>query len=304
MPCYDPWKGYRTFDPATGKGGLTANPRQAMNSSQPLTLPCGQCTGCRLDRAESWATRCENEALMHRANSFITLTYDDEHLPDDYSVQKRTLQLFIKRQRFEIAPTPIRYFGCGEYGEKTLRPHYHLIIFGFDYPDKEFHSYSRGRTPSKLFSSKLLNKVWPSGLALIGDVTHQSARYVAGYCMKKITGDLAASHYLRTHPITGSSVQVEPEFALMSRRPGIGSTWFDRYSGDCFPSDFLISNGRHVPVPKFYLLKLNEKDQRKIKIKRIVKTMTKEARFNRTSDRLKVRREVKLSRLSRLKQTL
>lgn len=236
---------------------------------------------------------------MHEFNSFITLTFDDDHLPDDYSVHKRTFQLFIKRLRFEV-PTKIRYFACGEYGEQTLRPHYHALIFGWGFPDRKLYK----TTPhGSLFTSALLDRAWGFGQGLLGDVTYQSARYVAGYVMKKIGGDPAATHYTRTHP-KGYVVTVQPEFSLQSRRPGIGATWYDKYKKDCFPSDFLVVDGKHVGIPRYYSLKLTEEELKSIKRKRKLKSASPQNKSNRTKERLAVRETVKRSKISKLKRTL
>lgn len=289
---------------------LTFNPLKAVNSTNPINIPCGNCTGCRIDRVDQWATRCYHESQMHEHNSFLTLTYSNDHLPDDYGVSVRTFQLFMKRLRFEIFPTKIRYFGCGEYGEQTLRPHYHALIFGYAFPDREFHSTTT--QGDRLYSSTLLSKAWPYGNALIGDVTIKSAGYVAGYCMKKITGDLAASHYLRTHPRTGLVNQVEPEFALQSSRPGIGAAWFERFKSDAFPSDFVVVDGRQKPVPRYYVKKLTEEETAQLDKQRLRRQFKADAgsdRFNerkanRSKERLAVRETIKKDRLSRLVRTL
>lgn len=255
MTCYSPLKGFRAADadPDTQKRGVVFNPLKALNSTNVLTFPCGRCYGCRLDRAEAWAIRCVHESQMHEANSFITLTFDREHLPEDYSVNVRTFQLFMKRLRSEVS-LPLRYFGCGEYGSQNLRPHYHALINGLDF--RTDRKLMRQGEFGPVYTSDLLAKVWPFGSHEIGNVTFKSARYCAGYIYKKQNGDKAASHYLRTHPDSGVVCKVEPEFCVQSRRPGIGSTWFDKYKGDCFPSDFLVVEGRMVPVPQYYLRKL------------------------------------------------
>lgn len=241
---------------------------------------------------------------MHEFNSFITLTYDNEHLPEDYSVSIREWQLFLKRLRDLISPIKIRFFACGEYGSINLRPHYHALIFGYAFPDREFHSTAKGG--SRQFTSAILQKAWPYGRALIGDVTVQSAAYVAGYCMGKMYGDddLAKRHYLRTHPISGVTVTVQPEFQLQSRRPGIGATWFEKFRNDCFPSDFVVIDGRQRRVPNYYTLKLEAPALRKLKGQHKLKAAAPAKKADRTRDRLAVREFIKSDRLSRLQRTL
>lgn len=298
MPCYKPLKAFRSVE--KGPNGLpliTFNPLKAINSHLPMSLPCGRCIGCRLTKVDNWASRCMHEAQMHEHNSFITLTFDNEHLPEDYSVHVRTWQLFMKRLRKEIEPTQIRFFACGEYGEQTLRPHYHALIFGYAFPDREFHSTTTGGI--RQFTSVLLSRVWPFGQSLLGSVTYGSASYVAGYAMKKIGGDPAASHYLRTHPLTGATVTVQPEFAVQSRRPGIGSTWFDKYKDDCFPSDFIIVEGRQKAVPRYYTLKLQEEERLEIQRKRKRQSVQPAQKANRSKERLAVREYIKQDKVNR-----
>lgn len=165
-------------------------------------VPCGKCIGCRLDYSRMWAIRCVLESTGHGCSSFITLTYDDEHLPGDFRVSKPTWQKFLKRLRSAIAPTRIRFFATGEYGSKSARPHYHAIIFGYDFPDKYPWSKCNGNV---LFRSPMLERLWPYGQSLIGEVSFNSCAYVARYVMKK----------------TKDNGEFQP-FLDMSRRPGIG----------------------------------------------------------------------------------
>lgn len=292
-------KAFRSLEKHEGSGKpmLTFNPLKAINSTQPILLPCNGCIGCRLDRSEQWAVRCAHEAQMHQANSFVTLTYSNEHLPENYSVSKREFQLFMKRLRKELAGK-VRYFACGEYGDQTLRPHYHALIFGYGFPDREtLRVNEKGHT---LYTSKQLLRLWPYGLHEIGNVEHDSARYVAGYCMKKIRGDKAASHYTRTHPLSGATVQVEPEFQLQSSVPGIGATWFDKFKSDAFPSDFLVVDGRQTMVPRYYFLKLREDEQKALQRARKQRSAAPSKKANRTTERLKVRAEVQASRIGNI----
>lgn len=254
-----------------------------------FVLPCGQCLGCRLDRVTDWQTRCVHEAQMHEANSFVTLTYSDENLPSDYSVSHRALQLFVKRLRYLVEPQLIRFFGCGEYGGRTLRPHYHLIVFGFDFPDRTLWR----RTPSGhlAYRSQLLERAWPLGHAEVGTFTPQAAGYVAGYVVKKFKGDdeAKAEHYTRVDPRTGELIQVEPEFVAMSRRPGIGEPWLQKYKSDVYPSDFVIIDGKRRPIPDYYTRKLTEVEQEKLKQNR--KRNARKHAENNTDSRLLTRHE-------------
>lgn len=293
-------KAYRSLEKheRTGKPMITFNPLKAINSSSPITLPCNGCIGCRLDRSEQWSVRASHEAKMHEYNSFITLTYRDKDLPSDYSLQPRELQLFFKRLRKDLN-CKIRFFACGEYGPKTLRPHYHALIFGYAFPDRKYHS--KSSDGSNLYQSAQLDKAWGLGdRNLIGDVTPQTARYVASYSMKKISGDRAAAHYLRRSPVDGDLHQVHPEFQRQSL--GLGRDWFARYKDDAFPSDFIVVDGRQVAVPRYYFLKLREEEQQALSRVRKLKSAQPSKKWNRSPERLKVRETVQAARISRMKR--
>lgn len=264
MGCDFPIPAWRT--PHGSPTALTFNPMKALNSTNPLHVPCGKCTGCRLERSRQWAMRCMHEAQMHEHNSFITLTYSDDHLPIDGSISVRALQLFMKKLRKQRHPETVRFLACGEYGERNLRPHYHLLLFGVDWPDRKL--YSRQKNGHWLYTSDLLSSLWPYGLAPIGELTFESAAYTARYSMKKIVGKNADAHYVRQHPIHGFFCRVKPEFLLMSRKPGLGATWLDKYKRDVFPNDEVIVNGFPTKPPRFYDEQLSEEDLDEIKRRR------------------------------------
>lgn len=155
---------------------------------------CGQCLPCRISRRRLWATRIQLESLCHEKSSFVTLTYSPEHLPRDNSLDPRHIQLFLKRLRRALEPRRIRFFAVGEYGERHSRPHYHLALFGVDRDDE----------PALL-------KAWGKGFVDVGDIQQESASYIAGYVVKKLTARDAMKDGRY------------PEFARMSLRPGIGS---------------------------------------------------------------------------------
>lgn len=241
MPCYCPLRAYRTRE------GITFQRSQSV-SGEPLDLPCGQCVGCRLERSRQWAVRCLHEQKLWRNNCFVTLTYDNKNLPPGGTLIKRDLALFMKRLR-KVKPVPLRFYACGEYGELNKRPHYHAILFNCDFPDKLL--YSKNGRGDCLYNSAELATIWTEGNHLIGDVTFESAAYVARYCLKKITGAAAADHY---SVIDGDGVVYEriPEFTVMSRRPGVGSGYYDRYGSEVRDHDSLVVNGHEVLPPRFY----------------------------------------------------
>lgn len=218
---------------------------------------------CRLAKAQDWATRIHHEASLVDASCFVTLTFSDEYLPSDLSVRIRHLQLFMKRLRKRLGTDRVRYFGCGEYGDRNLRPHYHVILFG--YCPTDLQPWRRTGSGFVVSRSAELETVWPFGHVEVGTVTTQSAAYVARYVTKKVTGPEAGDHYTRRHPVTGFPWQVCPEFIVMSRRPGIGDEWYSRFATDAFPSDFVTIEGRKVPVPRYYAKRLQAADEDRVR---------------------------------------
>lgn len=200
-------------------------------------LPCGQCIGCRLERSRQWAVRIMHEADCWDRNCFITLTYDDDHLPSDNSLDVTEFQKFMKR--FRKACGSLRFYHCGEYGDQFARPHYHACIFNYDFADKQLW---RVRDGIRLYTSELLSELWPLGFSTVGELTFDSAAYVARYCTKKVTGDLADEHYAGR----------KPEYATMSRRPGIGRHWFDQFKGVTYRDDSVVLNGHEMKPPRYY----------------------------------------------------
>ncbi len=214
---------------------------------RPLFLPCGKCIGCRIERTRVWAVRCMHEAQMHDFNSFVTLTYDDEHVPRDGSLRYEHLRLFFKRLRRKMGP--FRYFACGEYGEEGGRPHYHACLFGLYFGDREL--FSSGGSGSRLYTSKLLSALWPYGFASVGDVEFKSAQYVAGYVTKKLSGVAAEERYLRFDEY-GVAYWLEPEGGRMSRRPGIGANWWSSFGQEVLNRGNVVMSGVEMKVPRYY----------------------------------------------------
>ena len=170
---------------------------QERYGSKLLPLPCGKCLSCKLSKAKEWAVRCTLEASLYDDNCFVTLTYDDDHLPSNHKLNKKHLQDFIKRLR---KVSPFRYFAVGEYGSKTHRPHYHLILFGFNPWDLD-----------QLKSSKVISKCWTYGNNFVDDCNYLTCQYVARYTTKKLFGKKYDS------------------FLTMSLKPGIGASWLDAH---------------------------------------------------------------------------
>lgn len=280
MPCFTPLKAY--YAPG---GGVVFDSKKGYGD-RPLELSCGQCRGCRAERARQWAVRCVHEALMHDKNCFVTLTYQPSKLPADLSLDVSHWQKFAKRVRKELGP--FRFFHCGEYGEQNLRPHYHAAIFGLDF--REDGIFLRGDGDKRLYVSPRLERLWSYGLCSVGNLDYESAAYVARYVAKKFTGPLAEAHYLRVDEKTGECWSVRPEYCTMSRRPGVGTTWFDRYMSDVYPADEVIHKGKkHLP-PKFYDSKLPEDELAFYKAKRRAAALRRSADL--TPERLRVREEI------------
>ncbi|AXH77424.1 MAG: replication initiator protein [Microviridae sp.] len=195
-----------------------------------------------------------HEAKLHEDNCFITLTYDDDHLAllpgaDDNqpSLYPRHFVLFMKRLRKEYGEG-LRFFQCGEYGDNTFRPHHHALLFNLRFPDQRLWN---SQSSSRTYTSESLNKLWGHGFCTIGEVNFASASYVARYSMKKVFGPEAESWYQGR----------VPEYLTMSRRPGIGAGFFDKYQSEIYARDSCLINGREVKPPKFYDNKLERLDQ-------------------------------------------
>lgn len=219
-----------------------------------LRLACGRCVGCRLERARQWAVRCVHEASMHEHCSFITLTYAPEFLPDFGSLRYSDFQGFIKRlrQRFRAASgaVGIRFFMCGEYGDRLSRPHYHALLFGVRFADARRANSVRAR--SAVFRSSLLESCWPFGFSSCGEVNFRSSAYVARYTLKKVSGDAARDHYFGVDPRSGKLGPVVPEFSRMSLKPGIGAEWFRSHFGEVYPEGIVTLGDFRGKAPRYY----------------------------------------------------
>lgn len=312
MPCFHPTTAFRSrsVNPS-GKRSLVFNPAEGLAGSE-LKIPCGGCIGCRIDRSQQWATRLMHEAKYHDQKCFLTLTYDDLHLPADGSLDKEAHQLFFKRLRKHLNPPKIaasvgykkiKYFLCGEYGDTTNRPHYHAILYGVDFADRRKHS--QNAQGDQLWVSDTLDNLWGQGNCWIGDVTYESCAYVARYIMKKVTGDAAEEHYSRLDPLTGELTYLEPEFIRMSLKPAIGKTHYENYKTDFYPSDCAVVKGRKVPVPKYYDRLLERENPTLLEeMKDARKLRAKSRKEDSTPKRLKARESVLKSKLSQLKRSL
>lgn len=235
---------------------------------------------------------------MHSENTFITLTYSPEKLPYAGTLVLDDWQKFMKRLGYYLKGSP-RFFMCGEYGEIFGRPHYHACLFGYQFPDMKFHATSPNG--DRLHTSKMLEDIWGFGHCMIGDVTFESAAYVARYIVKKRLGKDAHLAYERFVPETGEIYHIRPEFTTMSRRPGIGTSWYQKYAGDVYPLDRVIMNGVKFRPPRFYdsMYELDNPDG--LSLIKSLRVRKGKAHLEDTTDsRLRVREEVQHVRTKRL----
>jgi len=229
-----------------------------------LQIPCGQCTECRLKRSREWAVRCMHEASLHCDNCFLTLTYGNrEGLEPDREMASVSLNYshfsgFMKRLRSRFPKDKISFLACGEYGETNpntgvidggkYRAHFHALLFGFNFPD---------RVPCRLIggadmhNSAILDATWSHGACKIGDVTFESAAYVARYAMKKVTGDLAEAAYTVVTE-DGEMISRTPEMLVMSKRPAIGKRWFEQFGKHVYHRDAVVARGVEMQPPRYY----------------------------------------------------
>lgn len=286
-----------------------------------MQVACGQCIGCRLERSRQWAVRCTHEASMWERNCFITLTYDAEHLPVDWSLRLRDFQLFMKRLRREFG-SGIRFFHCGEYGvvcricrkgrtqcscpvfvEMKGRPHYHALLFNHDFEDRKLWTIRRD---NRLYTSERLQSLWRAGFCSLGAVTFQSAAYVSRYLLKKCTGPASARSYEWVCRETGQVYQRVPEYVTMSRRPGIGSTWLHKFGPtDVWPGDHVVVEGHPSRPPRAYDKQLESLHPREFEqVKRKRAAVNRRFAENQTPARLAVRETCQEARLKRLPRSM
>ena len=196
-----------------------------------------------------------HEAQMHASSWFATFTYADEFVPEHGSLDKTDVQKFFKRLRRRIPG--VRYYYCGEYGDQTQRPHYHAALMGPQFLDREEFAHRSG---APVFKSELLEDTWKLGLTEITPLSSGGARYICGYLQKKVRNhgytsdgrDPWANAYTRVDPVTGELHDVQEEFADMSRRPGIGRSWIEKYWAEVYPRDFVVMDGQPMNPPKYY----------------------------------------------------
>lgn len=207
---------------------------------------------------------------MHQENTWLTLTYDDEHLPQGNILVRSDLDKFVKRLR-KYAGSDLSILGCGEYGERSGRAHYHLCVFGASFPDQQ--PFKRGSSGELISRSDDLEKIWTFGQSAIGELNFDTAAYTARYVVKKLRGK-----------------KTSDEFVTMSRRPGIGKRFIEKYYKDIYPKDFVHVRGRKMKPPIYFdrWLQENEPD------------LFEEVQFNRA--RARIRSMLENQKIGRLEQ--
>lgn len=201
-----------------------------------------------------------------------------------------------------IKPYKLKYYMCGEYGEENARPHYHAILFGIDFSDKELWKIVNGQ---RIYVSAVLQKLWPYGFSTIGSVTFESAAYVSRYIMKKQYGDIAEEHYTCIDQETGEIIPKKPEYQASSNRKAIGRTWFEKYWQEAYPKDYVTFQGRKFGLPKYYDKLLKEKDEDiydEVINNRYLHSQKQEV--DKTYERLLVREQVLHNKLDKLVRDL
>lgn len=294
MSCYHPLKAFQIGVNENGKRKLKVvpfevdhlffddgvwkpSPFESFDKKHPLELhdyimiPCGKCAGCRVDYSRQWANRLLLELQEYDPEKcfFLTLTYADDGLTDGVkrfygdpvtgeaqpclSLCKKDLQDFFKRLRYYYPTANIRYFACGEYGSQTRRPHYHAIVFDLPLDRSKFVFHERSSIGHVYYRQQHLEEViWQHGLVAIGDVTWSSCAYTARYVTKKLNGP-ASQFY--------TDFNIDPEFCVMSRRPGIASHFYEEHKDDLIKYQFINvstpDGGRKFVNPKYFMQKLD-----------------------------------------------
>lgn len=292
MACFHPHQAYQV---APGRRPVFSLPRGEFTY---LQLPCGKCIGCKLEYSRQWSVRIMNEASMHEFNSFLTMTYDDDNVPDDFSLNHSHVQAFLKRLRSRLQKD-MRYYVAGEYGELTSRPHYHMCLFGEDFTsDRKMYSVNNG---NRLYTSDILDSLWQLGSCQIGTLTVQSAAYVSRYVLDKQVKD----HYEAVDRATGEVLDRRLPYCRMSLRPAIGKRWIEKYYDEVYlnESDKVYADGKlHQRPPRYYDKVVEDigLDLTKVKENRV--EFSRSNFENGTPKRLAVREKVKQAQINHLRR--
>jgi len=216
-------------------------PKTIKIGNQKKTVPCGKCIACKCNRSQEWYVRLVHEMSVHKEMCFVTLTYNEDNIKKNYSLNKKDLVDFFKRLRYYYKENKIKYYACGEYGDTTYRPHYHMIIFEYQ-PTVEEMYLLRIEKGIKRMSSEILDKIWFQGQNTVDIVNLKTIRYTVKYITKKLYGEKAKEVY-------GDN---EPPFSLMSK--GLGLNWIESTKEDHedMLKGYLTIEGKKVPIPRYY----------------------------------------------------
>lgn len=304
MSCLHPIHGYRA------PGGQVKHSRVGAWEDRPQTISCGNCINCLLERSRHHAARILHTSQFYEQNSFITLTLKDEHLGDKLSLDVKHWQAFAHRLRKKIRPQRLRFYHAGEYSPyPKRRPHYHACILGLDWSaDREVST--KTEQGFDLYTSEALDKMWRLGKCWIGDLSFESAAYVARYCTSKITGPNQHLHYHHLDKSTGEIVDLKPEYTTQSRRPALGKQWIYKYwpevyGNEKFPNDYIVVNGRKMRPPRYYddqLKKINPALWKIIKANRLKEALKHED--DNTPERLAAKEACALAQFGTLVRSL
>lgn len=250
MPCEHPRDAWR---PTIG-GPIHFNQPRNGHTYTKIEIPCGTCILCQQEKARQWAVRITHEAKQWDESSFLTLTYDEDNIPTYGSLQYEDLQKFWKRLRKQIGP--LRYYAVGEYGDESLRPHYHACLFG--------HAFTEKRTilregAQMLWTNKQILEAWGMGHVSVGALNFQTAQYTASYVLKKL---VSKQKYVRVDEETGELIPLEQPRSFMSRN--LARQWWDSYGHHTTAHDIVVINGKKQKPPKAYDRWLGEVDEKKL----------------------------------------
>nr|QJB19253.1 MAG: replication initiator protein [Microvirus sp.] len=311
MSCFHPLK---AFWRSASRDAITFDATKSATKI-PFQLPCGRCIGCRMEKARQWGLRCMNEAKCWPSNYYVTMTYNSEYMPPGGSVSLRDVQLFMKRLRKHFnsnKDNPVRFFLGAEYGEDNRRPHYHALLFNVQFDDLRLHGYNGRGEP--LYTSATMSRLWGDdmgtfGFVTLGAVTFESAVYCAKYALKQIklsehSTEAARQEWEKRYVVydaDGIVYERDREFAVMSRRPGIGAPYYEKYGQEIRNHDNMVVNGRTVRPPRYYDTKSDAIDpDRFAAVKKDRKRLAVLSKPDNTPERLEVKE--KLAEIAASKQ--
>lgn len=258
MACEHPMRAYARADGSGISFYKRKDPQYWVEPYTGLAIPCGHCILCRSEQARQQAIRIEHEARMWVESSFVTLTYTDKHLPKYGSLDYAATARFWKRIKMHFHRKQLgklRYYMVGEYGDETLRPHYHACIFGQAFVQDRIIIRTK---PTLLWTSPLLESIWGLGQVSVGALTFETARYAASYVTKKLA---AKQQYVRTDEETGELIRLEQPRAFMSRN--LAKDWWLKWKQGVIDHDYVVINGKRQKPPKAYDRWLREVDEKK-----------------------------------------